>query len=306
VWGRDSLKWVFKERLAFRQKDKRNRTIKHGNFDKWLKTRSSREQTQANKLVDILIEDDELDPESMSPLLAIIKSSIESFSFHELIDALGSGPQTPSQLVELFDEWRIIEAREHLMMAEGRAKALGQLQQYMIHDADEVKEVEPLLAKHPWMFDSAWREVNVEQRYTQLLRDFAKEKKATPESDKRLDIVAVRASGSLVILELKRPGKTLSLEDLNQIEKYVDWAHGNLVGTGTGAPTSITGMLLIGKPNPAHARKMGKLLNDGIVVQTYQDVVTRAEAERKTIEKRLEAVAPEWLKYRKTKIEDVK
>ena len=301
-WGQDVLPWAFDQWVRFRRNKRQEKTISVGGFDRWLETRTSREQRAAKKMVDLLIKDDKMDPDSVPPLLEIIKGSVESAAFHELLDALAAGIEAPAKTLELFNEWRVIEAREHLAVADGRMKALQQLNNFINKGAHELKEVEPLIAEHSWMFDPAWKEVDVQQRYSKLLRENCKEPTNLQGTDRRLDILGIKVSGALTVIELKHPTKTLSRPDLEQIEKYVDWARAHIVGgTGPDAPKTANGMLLVGKlsSNVEVRQKIRRLQGDDIRVEAYPDLLTRARAYHKEIEKRLEAVAPEYLKYRR-------
>ena len=126
-------------------------------------------------MVAILVDDPDVEPKIVSPLLEIIRSSVESVAFRDLIDELEGGTVTAATLLKLFGEWRVVEAREHLKLADGRVAALTKLQRFMDEGALEVKEIQPLFRENTWLVDETWTEAEVELTYTEMLQRRFKE-----------------------------------------------------------------------------------------------------------------------------------
>lgn len=303
TWGQELLKWAFGEWLKRRHQTKEEEITREAGFDKWLETRQPSEQKAAKRMLQLLVTDEELEPESARPLLEIIKASVESVAFQELVDTIEAEKANASTLLRLFDEWRVIEAREHLRLADGRLSAIDALEKFINEGALEVQELQPLLVDNLWLLDSQWTQVDVQPTYTKMLRENCKEPKKLADKDRRLDIVGVtEGTRHLTVVELKRPEKTLSRDDLEQIEKYVDWARTNIVGgTGKDSPASADGLLIVGKlsKDATIRKKVDRLRTDGIRVETYRDLHNAAREQYKEIERRLEAVAPEYTRKRR-------
>lgn len=300
VWGQRALSWAFGKWTEGRRKEKETGLIKAVGFDKWLETRLPIERKAAWKLVKILVEDEKLDPESAGPILEIIKSSVETVAFRDLVDTIETEGSNAATLIRLFDEWRVIEAREHLKLADGRRAAIEQLEKCMREGALEVQEMQPLFEKNLWLLDPTWTEADGQTTYTQLLRDKFKEPRNLPEIDRRLDILGVRSSGILRVVELKHPKKTLSRKDLEQIEEYVDFIRGQS-GTGPEAPAVVDGLLVVGRlsTNAAIVQKINRLKAAGIMVENYEDLRHRAREYYGEVEKHLKKVAPEYVSARR-------
>ncbi len=293
-WGQRVLSHLFDEWVRLRRTKKEEDVIKAAKFDVWLTTRTQGEQRVAQRMVKALAADDSMDPSSLVPILEIIKGSVESVSFRDLVDKIEESGPSVKTLLELFAEWRVIEAREHLKLADGRLEAMRKLDGFIKTGALEVQQIQPLFEQNLWMLDSSWTEASGQTTYTQLLREKCKEPKNTPVEDRRLDIMGVSAGDTLTIVELKRPEKTLSRDDLEQIEKYVDWAMNHIVGTGPDAPKSVRGLLIVGKQNSEHKLKVQRLAGDGIGVQTFSDLYTRCRAQLRHNDKVFRKIAPEY------------
>lgn len=304
IWGQQAVKWAFDQWLDLRRKQKETEVITSVGFDKWLETRQPSEQRVAHRMVKLLIDDPSIAPDTAANLFEIVKSSIETRAFHELVDAIEIEGANVGTLLKLFDEWRVIEAREHLKLADGRLEAMNQLHGFIESGALEVQQMQPLFEKNPWLIDSAWGETESQTTYTGMLRKHCTEPKEYNDKDRRIDILGIRDGGGLTIVELKRPDKTLSRDDLEQIERYVDWARNHFFGTGPNAPKYIHGLLLVGKLS-SHGdiqNKMQRLSGDDIRVETYGDLYTRASEYYNAVERTLEKIAPEYTrKSRKSK-----
>lgn len=304
TWGQKALVWAFDCWLELRKKEKETELVTSSGFDNWLKTRQRSEQRVARKMVSILVDDPNIDPASAGPLFEIVKSSVESVAFRDLIDTIEAEGSNPGTLLQLFEEWRVIEAREHLKLADGRLEAIGKLQTLMDGNALEVQQMQPLFEAHPWLIDSAWSEVDAQTTYTAQLRKNFKEPPSLSEDDRRMDILGIRLGGEITVVELKRPGKTESKDDLRQVADYVDWARTNLLGSGPHSPRAVSGLLVVGKLNQqkAVAEERRRLSADNIRVETYRDLHHRANEYYELVERILTKVAPEYArKHRKAK-----
>lgn len=306
-WGARVLRWAFDEWIAMRSGVAEQKLISTAGFDKWLDSRNPREQRTAQRLIKVLVKnpETELPTDAAESILEIVKSSVESVAFGELLDALENDDQrSVERLIKLFEEWRVIEARQHLQLADGRMSAIAQLDHFMKVGALEVQELQPLLMENLWLIDPAWSEANEQVNFSKMLREASdtEEPSDLDEKDRRLDIFAVTSGGTATIVELKRPEKTLSRKDLDQIAHYVDFARANM-GTGPDAPRFISGLLLVGKLNPKGdvQRAMDRLAGNDIRVQCYSDLHERSRRYYAEVEKALKKVAPEYMRRKKAK-----
>jgi len=300
-WGREALRWALAQWVELKNKEKQKVLFSTAGFDEWLKTRTASEQRVAQRMAKILIDDPKIEPASAAPLIEIVKSSVETVAFRELVDTIESEGAKAATLLQLFDEWRVIEAREHLKLADGRLEAIEQLKYCMDNGALEVKQMQPLFEKNPWLINHAWKEVDGQTTYTELLRKHFVEPKDTDEADRRLDILGIRYGGGVTVVELKRPEKTLSRKDLQQILDYVHWLRARVVGSGPDAPKYVHGLLVVGKlSSQREVADMQRLCaGDDVRVETYDDLYHAAREYYDFVDKHLETIAPEYARKKR-------
>jgi len=296
AWGEKALKDVFDRWLKLQHKEKEQQIVKTAEFEKWLSTRTTRERRIAQRLLKLIVGDPNIEPESAAPLLEIIKSNVEFQAFQDLVDEIEESGASVPTLLKLFRDWRVIEAREHLKLSDGRLEAMERLSTFMKRGALEVQEMQPLFETNTWLIDTTWGAVSGQTTYTKMLRQQFPESPKVSGPNRRIDLLGVRVSSEINVVELKHPKKKLSREDLAQIEDYVDWARGNLVGTGIDAPRYVRGLLIVGELNEKREvhEKVVRLAGGDIRVETYADLLQSARRVFGEVQDRLKGLAPEY------------
>jgi hypothetical protein len=71
----------------------------------------------------------------------------------ELVDEIEKSGISIETLLRLIADWRIIEAREHLKLADGRLAIMEKLSEYIQKGAPEVQKIQPLFEEHGWLVD---------------------------------------------------------------------------------------------------------------------------------------------------------
>ena len=194
-WGMEAVKYVFEQWLALQRQEKETKIKRTADFDKWLATRTPREQKVANKLIKTIVDDANIEPESAGPLLEIIKTNVEFQAFQEFVEEIESSGANVPTLLKLFEDWRIIEAREHLRLSDGRLEVMEKLAKYIDEGALEVKQIQPLFEENGWLVNPTWGHISGQNTYTKLLRENCVEPKSIPEEDKRMDILGYEVGG---------------------------------------------------------------------------------------------------------------
>jgi hypothetical protein len=293
-WGEAVIKDVLEKWVTQQREEKQKKIVTTGKFDEWLQGRTRTEQRVANRLLKVIVDDDSIEPEAAAPLLEIIKANVEFQAFQELVDEIEDSGVSVTTLLQLFKDWRIVEARQRLQIADGHLEATERLQEFIEEGALEVQQLQPLFEEHTWLIDPMWTEADGQSTYSTMLREKFKESKAVPESDRRLDILGVTAGSELHVVELKRPEKTLSRTDLEQIEEYVDWMR---TQTATSPQVQVVaGRLIVGRhsTNAEVVKKAERLAKEGIRIFTFRDLLQQAKTVYGLTEKKLKAIAPEY------------
>jgi hypothetical protein len=281
-WGAAEVNRIAREWAERRKADNERRLEQSPLYRMFVEEAKSVENKRAKRVADRLIREvigsnpvaDDRSKES------VIRMCIDYLKFDAFVDLADELSQTdtadPAQLIRLFREWEVVEAREMMRVTEGRIRTIQRLQDLIDEDALEVPTLHRFLKEFPWVLDPRWNLIADERRYSSLLRErFPDDDLAEP--DRRIDFLCVRENAQLVVVEIKRPGKRASGAELAQIEDYVHFMR-DLVQRSSDPDvpvTEVVGYLLVGDviDRGTVAQKRQSLAAAKIYVRTYGDLL---------------------------------
>jgi hypothetical protein len=180
-------------------------------------------------------------------------------------------------LIELFQNWELLEAKEMLKVTEGRIKTIEKLESHIRQDALEVPTLHKFLKDFPWVIDPRWTLVSDETRYSDLLKSNFPEPIDTPDVDRRIDFLCVKESDTLIIIEIKRPSVKASKKEFDQILEYVSFIREYVEKTTDPEFKNkrVMAYLLVGSVTESSLNKTTRqvLANSDIYVRLYSDLL---------------------------------
>ena len=158
----------------------------------------------------------------------LIKHAVLAFEFYkanENLEALDSiDDESLPTALEIFQELDNLEANLYGQIVHQRVKVIQALREKVDQNALE-KVIQQYLFEHLWLLDPAWERAEgtefMESRVKRIFEDI--DAKLTDDERRgRLDIAYRKTAGQHVIIELKRPERTVSVysELLPQVNKY--------------------------------------------------------------------------------------
>lgn len=281
-WGEAQVNRVAREWAERRKEDNERRLEQSPLYQTFLVEARGVENRRAKRVADRLIREvigsnPVADTRSTESVIRMCIDYLKFDAFVDLADELADAPSAdPAQLIRLFREWEIVEAREMMRVTEGRIRTIERLQELIDDDALEVPTLHNFLREFPWVLDPRWNLIADERRYSTLLRERFPDADLA-ETDRRIDFLCVRENAQLVVVEIKRPGKIASSKELGQVEEYVhfmrDLAHRS--SDPDLRITEVVGYLLVGGvvDKGTVAQKRQSLAATRIYVRTYRDLL---------------------------------
>ena len=150
--------------------------------------------------------------------------------FHDVIAMIETASSDPDQLASLLGnlhEWKVLESRAILEIVRGRLGILDKFREMVVNDAPETKSsvssdnMHDLLAQYPWILNPEWQVLSEEKTISKQLT--AWNCADIDDEDKRLryDFLALADEKRLVIVEIKRSGHSVTLDELQRLEQYM-------------------------------------------------------------------------------------
>lgn len=247
-WGQQQVKDIAREWATKRQKDNVRKLEENELYQKFKERAKEIDNQRAWSLADKLVrqaisKNPTADVNKLEPIIQTSLDFMEFDAFGKIAqDLVDSDVEDVEKLLSLFKEWEIVEAKEMARVTEGRIKTIEKLQDLIEKDTLEV-QLHNLLKDFPWVIDPRWTLVDDEVSYSKLLKEKFPDDELD-EKDRRIDFLCVRESGDLVVVEIKRPKKMASKNDLEQIENYVSFVRHREEQTTD--PKQVVGYLLCG------------------------------------------------------------
>ena len=157
----------------------------------------------------------------------LMKHAVLAFEFHrwnENLDNLEAiGDENLEAVIRMFRELDGLETTLYGQIVQQRITVIRALQERVDRNAKE-RVIQTYIFDHLWLLDPSWERVEasevMEKRVGSLFAEMDA-KLSDEEKRARLDIKYRKTAGKHVIIELKRPERTVSVYDLaKQIQKY--------------------------------------------------------------------------------------
>jgi hypothetical protein len=225
--------------------------------------------------------------------------AFETLRYKENLAALDAiDAENLDRLATIWGALDDLEATLYHRIVTERLQVIDKLNEHVEGDALE-KVVQRHLFEHLWLLDPSWERATDAAYIEQAVeKEFNKLKAAAPSKEKsgRVDLKYRKTSGTHVIVELKRPGRTVTSYDLiPQVTKYREALRRELAKAHRDAEP-IEVVCIVGKELRDWSETNGReeseklLAAKGIRVVMYQELLDGASKAYATyIEKRVDA-----------------
>jgi hypothetical protein len=280
------LKHIQNRWANLRAEEGANRALEIDAVKNWMNGLKPAVRAKARKWLGKLnrIKMDDLDEQKQ-----LIKHAVLGFEFyriHENLEALDNiSDDTLPAALEIFQELDVLEANLYGQIVQQRIKIITTLRE-KVNQNDLEKAIQKFLFDHLWLLDPSWERVEgTEVMETRVKAMFAEITADLTEGERkgRLDIGYRKSAGEHVIIELKRPERTLTRSEmLDQGEKYLSGMLRMLEAQGTPhEPIEI--VFVLGRPprewsNPGGKDRLAAQLRENRArIVFYDELLGNAE-----------------------------
>ena len=282
-WGQKEVNKIAREWSNKRNKDNERKFQEHPLYSDFQEKAADIGNKRAMSLADQLIrqvirKNPVIKDKELKRLIENCLDFLEFDTFWEIAEKIAETELGDvGEILELFREWQIVEAKEMEKVTRGRVKTIEKLQNLIEENALEVPTLHDFLKEFPWIIDPRWTLIEDELTYSQVLRNQFPIDYDLSENNRRIDFLCVRESTNLVVVEIKRPESKVSVDELNQIEEYVSFMR-DYVRRTTDPDyqyEAVTGYLLCGNMVDTYRvrEKRQNLSNSSIYIRRYTDLL---------------------------------
>ena len=189
--------------------------------------RSSR--SQVTKFLRVLGRVEGESEENVRSLADALVQAYEFQHFHDVvheIEATDDDPEALQALLVHLRDWQVLESRAILEVIRGRLEIVDKFHGMIVNNEPETAprrgadNVHDLLAGYPWLLNPEWQVLAEERTISRQLREWMCEEIEDEDHRLRYDFMALGDDGRLVVIEIKRSGHPVELQELQRLEEY--------------------------------------------------------------------------------------
>ena len=198
------------------ERKKENLKIEKGlDFHQWSEELPEYEKELANKIVDPILENQNIDIEESGKIISNVMDKFQSKVFKDYASQIAAtNPQQMPTFLKLMEDWKIVEAKHISDLAISRIEVIKQFEEHLDNDTKEVPTLHNFLKNFSWLLDPRILEFRDEITYSRLLKE------NFPEN-KRIDFLCSNALGGvLYVIEIKRSKYKVDASAMEQAYKY--------------------------------------------------------------------------------------
>ena len=282
-WGQKKIKelldeWAKQRRTA---KLQRPEVLKYVDYAERL---PKKEKKIFNAFVDKIcsIPQIDKDKEILDELIQFGYNALTNYRFLEVIRQINAvSAEDRTKVFEILSEWDVMEAVMTAQKVKGRVEIIRKFRQ-MIEDAvPEKPDMQDYIEKHPWLINPGWESFKRETSIDKWLYDKFGMPRSKDASGRTIpDYFCIGDTRTVQIIELKRPGETAGIKEMDQIRDYVFYVRerGEKEATAGSLKKEITeGLLICGCPADGTKHHIEALRKTQIVVWTWDYLLRTAE-----------------------------
>lgn len=253
-------------------------------IEEWLQTKSQDRQKAARSLIGKVNKIPVKNDQERAELYSYSILAFEKLAVKDAVSDLETvGEEDLYGFLNAFRKIDDVEAALYHELVRGRLEVISRFDKKVGLLAKE-KELQQELFDNLWLFDPSWDRVTGHSAMEITATKFLEQKGTASTKKDRLDIVYRNPTGEHVIIELKRPGVTTPLAELeSQVEKYKTQL-GNLLREQFKSESPVIKTYLLVEEAPSHWTDPVRRSEDqrvhamrGITLLTYKELISKSE-----------------------------
>ena len=303
-WGRKKIKELLKiwsERRGKKTLEKVKK--KYPELVKKIKRFQPRERKELNLAMRSLAQIPTMKPEKLSKLFNHVIDGYRDKVFMDMLqEIIELPPEERKRTIEILTEFDVLEAIRVHEFVSSHLLVIRRFREMIEKGVPEKPDMHDHIRKYPWLLGVKYQPMDHEHSLKRILDERFGIHVDDEEGRKIPDIVVMRGGMDVLVIELKRPGESVGLEELDQIRNYVFYLREWLDTTNTEEliGRNITGGDVKGyllcydiKSGPVVRRQQGALERDGIKVWKWYVVLMKTEDEHREFLDIVKSRAPE-------------
>lgn len=222
-WGQRKIKELLKEWADKRAEGKVKFVREKTPYFKLIERFSPPERKELKKAVTAICSIPTIEDERVGQLVGFMVNAYENEQLMALIRELNTtSPTAQEEIWSIISKFDILGAIQTAQKVKGRVEIIRKFRQMIDLGVKEKPDMQDFLKKHKWIVDPRMDYLRHEKSLDTLLEDeFGIPKTKEKEARKRPDFFCLTDFSRIELIDLKRPGKAVTRDELDRVRDYV-------------------------------------------------------------------------------------
>ena len=156
-WGQEQIRIIARQWSDKRKQDNLKRLSANPSYLKVIQASEGNKNTRGFKMADrpvrqVINQDPNKEPLDFEPVIESVLTFLEFNAFEQIAEeVINAGIDDISKLIQLFNEWQIVEAKDLARVTQGRIQTIEKLDDPIKTNALEVTTLHQFLKEFPWV-----------------------------------------------------------------------------------------------------------------------------------------------------------
>ena len=285
-WGEAKVKNLLRQWADLRKIDNLSKLRASDRFLPRVERFSEPRRSELLDAIDKVASIPQLEDARLEEIVEFLITAYQSEYFYDAIRSINralAGNAPLVDLVEVLREWAILEAIATAQIIRGHIEIIRVFQQMITERAPEKSpsrmDMQTYVVENPWLLEPAYGAFKREPQLQSLLENQigVQPDPEDPDIGRFPDFVTLAYGSEVVVVEIKRPGRTGNRDHYRQLEDYVDCLRRHLDSTTD--PRShqrVTGYLICSGLTPDARQLADNGVARGVMVVDWDRLVSRA------------------------------
>lgn len=211
---------VCKEWPSKRRNERMEEIKEEEPYKKYIEPLDEREKKLADKFLGKLAEQGDYDDDTVNEMASYVSSGVQQKSFQQLLREIeNSNISNTDRLVELFDQYEVLDAMNSLRIVRGRYYAIQKFEKLVEREDANIDDLHGFVSDNPWLIDPRWDYLEEELGVREEIRANFTE----TDGSGRVGFICLGGADTLRLVDIRRPDYILDTDDLDQFKDYIDY-----------------------------------------------------------------------------------
>lgn len=189
-------------------------------YERYIKPLDDRERELADTFLGELAEKGDYDDETLGEMASYVSSGVQQKSFQKLLQEIeNSDISNTDRLVELFDQYEVLDAMNSLRIVRGRFYAIQKFEELIEEGESNLEDLHGFVSDNPWLIDPRWDYLDEELE----IREEIKTNFEGTDEKSRVGFISLGDSDTIRLVDIRRTDHIVDKEDLDQFKNYIDY-----------------------------------------------------------------------------------